>query len=73
MRYRIELKRIDRTLNFTDYNECAFSSTEVKAFLSECVPEGYKVARIIKTTQDGHSYDVTDKYFVAKKLKEKRF
>ena len=73
MRYRIELKRINRTLNFTDYNECAFSSTEVKAFLSECVPEGYKVARIIKTTQDGHDYDVTDKYFVAKKLKEKRF
>lgn len=63
MTYRIELEKIDRRSGCAyDYNEYAYGSLEVKTFLNECVPEGFEVAKIIKTTKDGRGYDVTDKY-----------
>lgn len=62
MTYRIELEKIDRRYRAYDYNEHVYGVEEIKTFLNECVPEGFRVARIVKTTKDGKGYDVTDKY-----------
>lgn len=61
MKYRIELTNgIPRY----DLNEYAFGALEVKTFISECIPEGYKISKIVKITKDGRGYDVTNKYSV---------
>ena len=62
MNYRIELEKIDRRFSGYDYNESCKGSKEVNSFLKECIPEGYKVVKIVKTTKDGKGYDVTNKY-----------
>ena len=62
MTYRIELERIDRRYSGYDKNEYAYGALEVKTFLAECVPNGYRVSKIVKTTKDGRGYDVTNKY-----------
>ena len=59
MLYRIELTNgniID------DHNEYANGVAEVKTFISECVPDGFKVDRIVKVFKDGRGCDVTKKY-----------
>lgn len=62
MTYRIELEKIDRRYKGYDYNEFAYGVVEIKTFLNECVPEGFRVSKIVKTTKDGKGYNVTDKY-----------
>ena len=59
MTYRIELTN-GKVRN--DYNEYAYGINEVKTFVNECIPEGFKVSRIIKVTKDGRGTDVTNKY-----------
>lgn len=61
MTYRIELTN-GRARD--DRNEYAYGIEEIKTFLRECVPDGFKVAKIMKTTKDGRATDVTDKYIV---------
>lgn len=59
MTYRIELTNgIPRN----DYNEYAYGVDEIKTFINECIPEGFKILRIVKVTKDGRGTDVTNKY-----------
>lgn len=62
MTYRIELEKINRKYRAFDYNDYVYGVAEIKTFLTECIPTGYKVAKIVKTTKDGRGYDVTSKY-----------
>lgn len=62
MVYRIELERIDTSVKRYTENEYADGVVQVKTFLAECVPDGYRVAKIVKTTKDGRGHDVTSKY-----------
>lgn len=59
MTYRIELTNGKVR---DDYNEYAYGILEVKTFLSECIPDGFKVVKIVKTYKDGRGCDVTNKY-----------
>lgn len=59
MTYRIELTNGKAR---DDYNEYAYGAAEVKTFICECVPEGFRIARIVKTMKDGRAQDVTKKY-----------
>lgn len=62
MIYRIELERINSCVGRYAENEYADGVVQVKTFLAECVPNGYRVSKIVKTTKDGRGYDVTNKY-----------
>lgn len=62
MTYRIELENIDIRYSAYDKNEFAHGALEVKTFLAECVPNGYRITKIVKITKDGRGYDVTSKY-----------
>lgn len=62
MTYRIELERTDKRFSAYNKNEYAYGVNQVKDFIRNCVEEGYKIARIVKTTKDGKGYDVTSKY-----------
>lgn len=59
MTYRIELTNGKVR---DDYNEYAYGVAEVKTFLNECVPDGFKVSKIVKTYKDGRACNVTNKY-----------
>lgn len=65
MMYRIEMERINKhkiNLGYDNITESAHGAKEVQTYLNECVPDGFKVTKIIKTTKDGRGCDVTDKY-----------
>ena len=62
MTYRIELEKINKRYTWEDKTEYVYGALEVKTFLAECVEEGYRVAKIVKTTKDGRATDVTSKY-----------
>lgn len=62
MTYRIELEKIDRKYKAFDKNEFAYGAEEVRTYIRECQEEGYRIAKIVKTTKDGKGYDVTSKY-----------
>lgn len=59
MTYRIELTN-GKTRN--DYNEYAYGSAEVKTFLNDCVPNGFRVVKIVKVYKDGRGCNVTKKF-----------
>lgn len=62
MTYRIELEKIDRRYSAYDKNEYAYGAEQVKDFIANYLEDGYRIARIIKTTKDGRGYEVTSKY-----------
>lgn len=62
MTYRIELDRVDMTKYFSSINDYANTSAEVKDYLKNCIADGYKVSKIVKTYKDGRGVDVTSKY-----------